>query len=71
MKEKIKIEKIRFEGKNITDFGPSDINVERIEFFVEDEKFVITPDFGSFRIHKSFGDRISINPGCSNEILIS
>lgn len=46
---------------------------ERLKFVYGDNDFTITPDFdGKFRINKSSvdNDRIEINPGCSNEILV-
>lgn len=81
MKRKIFLKKVKFNGD--AQMLQSDMEylktkeVKRIEFFVGKDKFVITPDFDSFRIHKSaddsFGDntRICINPDVGNEILIS
>jgi hypothetical protein len=71
LKEKIKIERIGLRS-NSKIFEPLK-ETDLISFKYGDTKFTITPDFdGKVRINKinDYGDSISINPGCANEILL-
>jgi len=80
MRDVIKLKNIKFKGELKSLFSKMEkLEVERIEFtsgeYNNEVDFVITPDFGGFRVHKDkgFGENgsLKITPSVSNEILIS
>lgn len=70
MRSKIILKRINGRDNQTINVGEE---IKRIQFEVNGINFVITPDFDGFRINKdtfSNDESLTIEPGCSNEIIV-